>query len=188
MICKVESCNREAAYKKDAVCQMHYFRMMRTGSYEKKIKSRKGLFETPNGYIRIFSPNHQLADKDGYVLEHRKVLFDVIGDIITKCEICQKPWKWGGKKNHVDHIDGDKKNNSIENLRPLCNGCNSSRKNEIEYMGKKMNAEAWSREIGGAISANTIKARIRAGWNMFDVLNQPLQKGGRVSKFKGKAR
>lgn len=34
MKCKIDGCNREAMYKADCVCQMHYFRFMRNGTYD----------------------------------------------------------------------------------------------------------------------------------------------------------
>ena len=44
----------------------------------------------------------------------------------NKCEICNIS-EWNGKeiKCELDHIDGDKTNNALENLRILCPNCHS---------------------------------------------------------------
>jgi len=127
--CEVDGCHRKAQYKEQRVCQKHYFRMMRYGTYElTRAGKRKPFLITPNGYKKIFKPTHTLTDKDGYIFEHRYQLYLVVGDTPTNCEFCGKVWNWNGKSDHVDHINKDKLDNRIENLRPLCNGCNVNRK------------------------------------------------------------
>jgi hypothetical protein len=45
-----------------------------------------------------------------------------------KCEMCSQGEEWNGKKISLilDHIDGDRKNNLIENLKILCPNCNDT--------------------------------------------------------------
>ena len=45
-----------------------------------------------------------------------------------ECEFCGQGEIWGGKKISLilDHIDGDRKNNLIENLQILCPNCNAT--------------------------------------------------------------
>ena|SRR3990167_7300195 len=47
-----------------------------------------------------------------------------------KCSLCKKTEYQERKELNrnlsIDHINGDKQNNLLENLRPLCNRCNSS--------------------------------------------------------------
>jgi|LauGreDrversion4_2_1035121.scaffolds.fasta_scaffold364741_1 Zn finger protein HypA/HybF involved in hydrogenase expression len=53
------------------------------------------------------------------------------GDKCEECGICE----WNGKKltMQVDHIDGDRKNNEISNLKVLCPNCHS----QTETYGSK---------------------------------------------------
>lgn len=46
---------------------------------------------------------------------------------IYECCICKNPGKWLGKPLNLqlDHIDGDRTNNCIDNLRLLCHNCHS---------------------------------------------------------------
>lgn len=55
-----------------------------------------------DGYIAIWSPDHPLAQSDGYVSEHRKVAWD--NGLLTD------------PKKQVHHINGDRSDNRIENL------------------------------------------------------------------------
>ena len=130
VMCHVDGCERVAMYKAKRLCQKHYFRMMRTGSYELKRKIER--LVTPNGYIKVLAEGHKLSDKHGYVYEHRLVLFNKYGDSELACEKCGARWLWRPYMDHVDHIDKNKQNNKASNLRPLCNGCNTKR-TKIDY-------------------------------------------------------
>lgn len=55
------------------------------------------------GYILIKSPEHNRADKSGYVREHIKVMEDYLKRPLKKGEV-------------VHHINGNKADNRIENL------------------------------------------------------------------------
>ena len=45
----------------------------------------------------------------------------------SQCSECGISEKWNGKPMtmHIDHINGDRQDNRIENLRPLCPNCHS---------------------------------------------------------------
>lgn len=73
-------------------------------------------------------------DKLSIELKKRRVLIEQE----NKCLSCGISTEWNGKPLvlHLDHIDGNRENNSIENLRCLCPNCHSQ-------------TETWSRIKGG---------------------------------------
>ena len=76
-------------------------------SPEKQPHYKGGRQKTGNGYIQIVMPNHPNADKRGRILEHRYIIEQYLGRPLTRNE-------------YIDHINGDKTDNRIENLR-ICN-------------------------------------------------------------------
>ena len=79
-------------------------RLLQIGQWtkEKNPKWNNGK-TTFNGYIAIFQPDHPNCNKRGYVYEHRLVMEKHLGRYLKKKEV-------------VHHIDGNKKNNDINNL------------------------------------------------------------------------
>lgn len=59
---------------------------------------------TPQGYVLVLDPTHPNAQKDGYVREHIQVITRHLGRPLTQ-------------KETTHHIDGDRQNNTIENLQ-----------------------------------------------------------------------
>ena len=175
MNCKVDCCKRDAVYKQQQVCQMHYFRFMRNGTYS-LTRTRKKRIENPAGYQKIYLPGHPLANSDSYAYEHRVVVYSKHGEALPDCPGCGKKITW--ENCHIDHIDCDVKNNNPSNLRPVCRGCNVFRGHSATSMGKlfltingkTMSAQRWAREPGVAVSGATIRRRKKFGASDYDAV------------------
>lgn len=190
MQCSVEKCGREAAYKADVLCQKHYFRKRRNGTFQTQMEIKKlaqGFSRQPRitmpgrGYIRLYLPDHPLRDTQGYVSEHRKIMFDKIGYFLNACELCGKHQTW--ETVHIDHIDNNPKNNDPINLRPLCRSCNTRRnypechtltgRYAVTLAGMTMTASEWSRVVKKYLSPSTILRRIKSGMTPEQALLTP---------------
>jgi len=63
-----------------------------------------GFISKQNGYIMLYRPNHPFANANGSVMEHRLEMEDILGRYLEPDEI-------------IHHINGDKKDNRLENLQ-----------------------------------------------------------------------
>lgn len=170
MKCHIDGCNRDARYKGKALCQMHYFRFRRNGHVKPK-KPRRYRFSNARGYQYIFEPFHPLAHKNGYVPEHRFVLYAKLDGEIKPCEICGIELTW--TSCCVDHIDNDRTNNSPDNLRPACMNCNAergftppstwSRTTTLTHDGITLTPTEWARDPRIKVCAATIRRRKQMG-------------------------
>lgn len=164
----------DSMYEKQQVCQKHYFRFMRKGHYS--LKTPKYRLGHSGGYIQLKEPNHPLASKGGYVYEHRLIYYEKISKEVSSCQICEKPVSWNNV--HIDHIDENRRNNSMENLRALCNGCNVSRNRDftkqakyfITYDGETKTARQWAEDDRVNVSRTCILQRIKRGMTDKDAL------------------
>lgn len=182
MECKVKDCCRPAHYKDQRVCQMHYFRFMRNGTYD-LIRSRKYRISNPAGYQALYIPDHPLASSNGYVYEHRKIVFNKYRYDLPDCENCGKESSWEGWVTHIDHIDNDVTNNNESNLRVLCNGCNVKRsdkpkhdhagRHSITFDGETKTPAEWARDERVDVAGSTIVNRKALGMSDYDALFAP---------------
>lgn len=68
-----------------------------------------GAFVFPDGYVSVTMPDHPRTHANGYVFEHRLVMERHLGRRLTRAEV-------------VHHINGDRRDNRIGNLRLMSRG------------------------------------------------------------------
>lgn len=137
-LCVTEGCNNSRGYS-SGLCNSCYYRVRRTGTLERRVYAYRS--KHSSGYVCIQEPTHPMA-VNGRVFEHRKVLYDSIGPGHHPCHWCSTSVEWlrKGTAKHsslvVDHLDGDKANNSLTNLVPSCSRCNWSRGLMMSWVSK----------------------------------------------------
>jgi hypothetical protein len=115
--CSVHSCERPARAR--GLCDAHYRRLLMYGDERaddpigrhawpwRTVRRRRGNRSlTREGYVQVYEPEHPNAQANGYVLEHRVVMADVLGRRLLEDEI-------------VHHRNGVRHDNDPKNLQ-LC--------------------------------------------------------------------
>lgn len=163
--CSVAECDRRPRSRTSGLCEVHYYRLRRTGSTADPL--RKSRRVDARGYVQVYAPGHTLSDKTGWAYEHRLVLYQKIADAPAKCYICGCVVSWDGRDNSklsVDHLNGVKGDNRPVNLQPSCNPCNVERdcyrvgrgdkpcvecgaKSDRDYCSRRCAGRAGSRKI-----------------------------------------
>jgi hypothetical protein len=87
---------------------------------ERSHSYKGGILHKPEGYILREDKNHPLVTGSGYVREHRLVMEKHIGRYLTKEEV-------------VHHINDDKADNSITNLRLFTSNSEHTRYHQHAY-------------------------------------------------------
>lgn len=107
--CSVADCPNAATRVRSRLCEMHYYRMRRTGSFDAHAKAPPWL---SHGYVVERAPHHPLADRTGVVRQHRRVFYDAFGAGPFLCHHCGGgPIAWN--ELHIDHLDDCKTNNDL---------------------------------------------------------------------------
>ncbi len=129
--CSIDGCTRSVWSRE--MCNMHYSRWNRSGEVgpvDPMTAPQGSGCIRPDGYRVVYSHGHPLADANGQILEHRLVMFSVIGPDPHPCHWCARPLEWGGPIPDalvVDHLDWNRSNNDPTNLVPSCHSCNINR-------------------------------------------------------------
>ena len=189
-VCSVAGCLGMANRIKHGVCEKHHARIRRNGTSDTVI-THKDKYIHSQGYILLHKPGHPLATKFT-VYEHRYVYFEKYGNGPFNCYMCNKQVDWSNL--HIDHLNDNKTDNRIENLRPACAICNQSRGRDkmadtqrkqghlLTFNGQTKCLSEWAREL--KVSKGALDWRIKQGWSVDKVLRPRLSKTGpRSSKY-----
>lgn len=156
--CTVPECTKNAkpGYV-EAICPMHRERYRLHGTYDNpRPKPYRFLFT--NGYWRIYEPDHPLVmPSNGYVQEHRAVLYDAIGPSDHPCNWCGVMVSWSTPFPDglvVDHLNHDIQDNRPENLVASCLPCNS---------GRSVNRRTHCNKCGRALAGDNLRIGKRGG-------------------------
>lgn len=117
--CTFDNCVEK--HKAKGYCNFHYRRHKRNVplNFVRPILDKKR-------YKQIKDFSCPIANKDGRVYLHRKILFDSIGFDFVPCFWCGLRLIFG-ENLVVDHLDNNRHNNALINLVPSCNSCNAGR-------------------------------------------------------------
>ena len=97
--CLVENCNNFSVGKN--LCSLHWQR--KKAGLPMNYKKNKTTYISSDGYVVEYMPGHIQADKDGKVLQHRRMYSDIIGRRLHRYE-------------NIHHKNGNRSDNNIENL------------------------------------------------------------------------
>lgn len=132
--CSVDGCGRSVWSRE--MCNLHYSRQHRhgeVGPVESTTAPPGSGCLRPDGYRTVYSHGHPLADSRGQILEHRLVLYSVIGPDPHPCHWCSLMVRWDrihprhGDALVGDHLNHDRSDNAPANLVPSCGPCNAKR-------------------------------------------------------------
>lgn len=104
--CSIECSSKHTYIKKNQRLSIktEFKKKQKPHNYKGKIYTQSR--SNSGKYVLLYLPNHHLADKKGYVREHRLVAETKIGRFLLKDEI-------------VHHIDGNTLNNNPDNLQVM---------------------------------------------------------------------
>jgi hypothetical protein len=170
---------------------MHYYRLRRTGSLDRKPPA--GPYIQSAGYVVERAPDHPLA-KRGRVYAHRRVFYDAHGAGPFACNWCGTSVGWDSM--HVDHVNGTKADNRVENLVASCAQCNQARGmvkmvdtarrtrgTQLTVGGITRPAAAWAEDLG--ITTVSLKARLARGWSAEAAVSTPRGHSGPIRRRGG---
>jgi len=182
-VCSVDGCTRQVTgYKGLGLCSTCYVRMYRGGQAD--LPKRKGRYQTGNGYLVLLRPEHPLARKaSGMVMEHRLVLYNAIGPGPHACQWCGTSTEWCDA--HVDHLDGNKRNNTLENLLFSCATCNKGRGIALEFIDR-LTVDGRRRFEACLTGATTGYRQILTGY-LLQTIQGPSRNARHFQYFEGEA-
>lgn len=186
MNCKIEDCGKHANRKGHQLCEAHYGRFRRNGTFD----VRPPVVESSHsgGYILDHVDGHPLCTPGGgnVVFQHRRIYYDIHGVGPFQCNWCAERITWADL--HVDHLNEDKKDNAPDNLVVSCGVCNQQRgmwksvaKSKhngliITFNGESYCQVDWARKIG--ITVQSLVWRLNHGWPIERALTESKGRTG----------
>jgi len=185
--CSVAGCDMKVRSSGSPYCEKHYMRVRR---YQ-----RTGREEVPevtrhtSGYLLAYAPAHPLAKRRGASREyqHRVVYYDHHGEGPFCCHWCGRVVTW--RNLHIDHVNGNREDNCIENLVASCPKCNvwrdedkllsalrKKRGRHLTLNGDTRTVSEWARHVG--ISPSSLSSRLERGWPLDVALSKPRSTTG----------
>lgn len=98
--CQVENCSKFSVGK--GLCSLHWQRK-KSGLPMDYVKETGKTYISSDGYVVEYMPGHMQSDKDGKVLQHRRIYSEIIGRKLYRYE-------------NIHHKNGNRQDNRIENL------------------------------------------------------------------------
>lgn len=180
-MCSVEGCGKDANRVRLGLCEMHYMRQRRKGSFDAFVPKQR--YGHVHGYVKVRCEGHPLVRgrRDAIEYEHRVVYYNAHGAGPFACHHCGARVTWADM--HVDHLNDIPHDNRIDNLVSSCPGCNQKRglpkmvasvrkqHSTLTAFGRSHTISEWAREVG--ISRTALKARIDGGWPLERALTEP---------------
>jgi hypothetical protein len=100
-----------------------------------------------HGYVYVKAYGHPMSGKSGWAYEHRMIVHAANSGICPPCFWCASPLSWS--ECHIDHLNENRTDNSIKNLRVSCSMCNRSRGCMLPFI-QRMTPLAFSEFITAA--------------------------------------
>ncbi len=148
--CRNPQCSNPATRIGSGYCETCYGRLRRTGNLNQRVPNYR--YVTGAGYIKLYKPQHPLADSFGNVFEHRYVVYENHSGDTLSCFWCgQYLLSWD--TIIIDHLNEDKQDNRAANLVISCNNCNRARGAFIPFV-RRMRPEALDKLMECLVNLN----------------------------------
>lgn len=128
--CIVPKCKQAANRVGHGLCEVHYYRLRRTGDTELTPRTELTL---ASEYKLVKAPDHPNTSRsNGWAYEHRIVAYEKYGEGPHPCHWCGNVLDW--KSLVVDHLNDKKHDNRKDNLVVACTKCNRLRGSMIPFI------------------------------------------------------
>lgn len=181
--CAADGCNNPVTRRGASYCLSHpWGRGAKARTPERVI--------APHGYVRLYCPDHPLTLRrkrsTAREYEHRVVFYDTFGEGPFRCDWCGCRLTWANL--HIDHINGVRHDNRVENLAASCIVCNGrratpairasnrTRSRMLTFNGETKTIMEWSEALG--IHRGVIDQRLQAGASVDEALSTEKKKRG----------